>query len=51
MNIVMGQWVLLVLKLGYFTNTTYGYIKWTKYIKVKESNKSVTYINLKKATA
>ena len=31
-NIIMGQWVLLVLKFGYFTNTTYGYIKWTKYI-------------------
>lgn len=39
MNIMMGQWVLLVLKAGYFTNTTYGYIKWTKYIKThkKES--------------
>lgn len=33
MNIIMGQWVLLVLKLGYFTNTTYGYVKWSKYIK------------------
>lgn len=32
-NILSGQWVLLVLKAGYFTNTTYGYIKWTKYIK------------------
>ena len=32
-NILSGQYVLLVLKLGYFTNTTYGYIKWTKYIK------------------
>ncbi len=32
-NIISGQWVLLVLKVGYFTNTTYGYIKWTKYIK------------------
>ena len=31
-NILSGQIVLLVLKLGYFTNTTYGYIKWTKYI-------------------
>ncbi len=31
-NILTGQYVLLVLKLGYFTNTTYGYIKWTKYI-------------------
>ena len=32
-NILSGQYVLLVLKLGYFTNTTYGYIKWTRYIK------------------
>ena len=31
-NILSGQWVLLVLKAGYLTNTTYGYIKWTKYI-------------------
>lgn len=33
MNIIMGQWVLLVLKLGYFTNTTYGFMKWSKHIK------------------
>lgn len=33
MNIMMGQWVLLVLKAGYLTNTTYGLIKWSKYIK------------------
>lgn len=32
-NILSGQYVLLILKLAYFTNTTYGYIKWTKYIK------------------
>ncbi len=32
-NIISGQWVLLVLKAGYLTNTTYGYIKWTQYIK------------------
>lgn len=32
-NIITGQYVLLVLKLGYITNTTYGYIKWSKYIK------------------
>lgn len=31
-NIITGQWVLLVLKLGYVTNTIYGYIKWTQYI-------------------
>lgn len=35
-NIISGQWVLLVLKAGYLTNTTYGYIKWTKYIKSKK---------------
>lgn len=32
-NILAGQYVLLVLKVGYLTNTTYGYIKWSKYIK------------------
>lgn len=36
-NILSGQWVLLVLKVGYLTNTTYGYIKWTKYIKDKKA--------------
>ena len=36
MNILAGQFVLLVLKVGYLTNTTYGYIKWTKYIKAHE---------------
>lgn len=38
-NILSGQWVLLVLKAGYFTNTTYGYIKWTKYIKSHQNAK------------
>ena len=41
-NIISGQFVLLVLKLGYFTNTTYGYIKWSKYIKQsKVEDKSI----------
>lgn len=31
-NIMTGQYVLLVLKLGYITNSIYGYFKWTKYI-------------------
>lgn len=35
-NVLSGQYVLLVLKLGYFTNTTYGYIKWNRYIKRRE---------------
>lgn len=38
-NILSGQYVLLVLKLGYFTNTTYGYIKWSKYIKTHAEEK------------
>ena len=41
-NILSGQYVLLVLKLGYFTNTTYGYIKWSQYIKThKEEQLSI----------
>ena len=32
-NILSGQYILLVLKAGYFTNTTYGFIKWSRYIK------------------
>ena len=39
-NIISGQFVLLVLKLGYFTNSTYGYIKWTKYIKAHKGEKN-----------
>lgn len=38
-NIISGQYVLLVLKFGYLTNTTYGYIKWTKYIKEAKKRK------------
>ena len=41
-NILSGQYVLLVLKIGYFTNTTYGYIKWSRYINThKEEAKSL----------
>ena len=38
-NVISGQYVLLVLKLGYFTNTTYGYIKWSKYIQSHSQEK------------
>ena len=38
-NIMSGQYVLLILKLGYFTNTTYGYIKWSRYIKSHKEEK------------
>ena len=36
-NILSGQYVLLILKLGYFTNTTYGLIKWNRYIKNRKN--------------
>ncbi len=38
-NILSGQYVLLVLKAGYLTNSTYGYIKWRKYIRTHEKEK------------
>lgn len=41
-NILSGQYVLLVLKFGYLTNTTYGYIKWTKYIKAAKERKALS---------
>ena len=37
-NIIAGQWILLILKAGYLTNTTYGYIKWTKYIRQNKND-------------
>lgn len=39
-NIILGQWVLILLKVGYFTNNIYGYLKWTKYIKEKQNDTS-----------
>jgi nicotinamide mononucleotide transporter len=51
MNIIMGQWVLLVLKAGYFTNTTYGYIKWTKYIKTHKDAKNNSVETKKESVA
>ena len=38
-NILSGQYVLLVLKLGYLTNSTYGYLKWRRYIRTHEEEK------------
>jgi len=37
-NIISGQWVLLILKAGYFSNTTYGFIQWSKYIKQRNQS-------------
>ncbi len=43
-NILSGQYVLLVLKAGYLTNTTYGYIKWTRYIKHHREEKAANTV-------
>lgn len=32
-NILSGQFVLLVLKAGYLTNSVYGYVRWNLYIR------------------
>jgi len=34
--VIGGQYVLLALTLCYLTNTTYGFIKWDKYIKAQD---------------
>lgn len=34
--VIGGQYVLLVLTIAYLTNTTYGFIKWGRYIKENE---------------
>lgn len=36
-NIISGQWILLVYKFGYLTNTTYGLVVWTRYIRKQEA--------------
>ena len=36
-NILSGQYVLLILKLAFLVNTTYGFIKWSRYIKSRSS--------------
>ena len=46
-NIISGQGVLLVLKAGYLTNTTYGYIKWTQYIKSHQKQPDALPVNEK----
>ena len=47
--IVSGMYIMLILTAGYLTNTVYGFVKWTKYIKHKENedlkSKSINGIN------
>ncbi len=43
--VLSGQYVLLVLSFGFLTNTTYGYLKWSKYIKEHgESQTKVSFL-------
>lgn len=47
--ILAGQWIMLVLTVGYLTNTTYGLVKWTKYIKRHERVEAITKIESAKS--
>ena len=44
-NIISGQWVLLVLKAGYLSNTIYGLVRWNLYINKKEKKEIGTTTN------
>ena len=35
--ILSHNWALLILEVGYFTNTTYGFVKWGRYIKTHKN--------------
>lgn len=38
MWIISGNWVMLILQLGYITNTVYGSIVWARYVKKHSDN-------------
>jgi hypothetical protein len=38
MWIVAQNWIMLVLEVGYITNSVYGLVMWTKYIKKNKQN-------------
>lgn len=39
--VLLGQWVLLIISFGYFSNSVYGMISWGKYIKTSEQKQEV----------
>lgn len=41
--ILSGQYIMLILSLGYIMNSIYGFIKWTKYIKVHPETQNETF--------
>ena len=42
--ILNGQYIMLVLSLGYIMNSIYGFIKWTKYIKSHPNCNNETFL-------
>lgn len=42
--ILNGQFIMLVLSLGYIMNSIYGFIKWTKYIKTHPNCNNETFL-------
>ena len=48
-NVLCGQWSLLPLKLGYVTNSIYGWVKWNRYIKEHDTDVEILSLrNVKK---
>lgn len=41
--ILSGQFIMLILSLGYIMNSTYGLVKWTKYIKTHPKEQNETF--------
>ena len=48
MWILAGNWVMLILSVGYITNTTYGLIKWSKYANLHDSKNDKVTSEVKK---
>lgn len=41
--ILHGQYIMLILSLGYIMNSIYGFVKWTKYIKTNPTTDKETF--------
>lgn len=42
--ILSGQYIMLILSLGYIMNSIYGFIQWNKYIKANPNCKNETFL-------
>ena len=47
MWILAGNWIMLILFIGYITNTTYGLIKWSKYANNHDTKEVIGNLEIK----